>query len=225
MKLQARLIDKEKPVYVGVSGGVDSIVVAHLLHKLRFNFTIVHVNHQMIDADCIFEQKVKEFADNYNIQLIVYKDSIVEKDKESSEAYARNIRVDVWNTIAEKQEFAQLILAHQLDEAVESHFMNFLKGQEQYFPIPIISYFGEKKNLKVIRPALLITKAEMRDYSRRNNLNVYVLEDPMNSMMTSRRNVVRHKILPMIHDYYPGLPTVVRKKIKEKYEELKCQKN
>ena len=59
---------KKHRFLLGVSGGVDSVVLAHLLHTLQIDFGIAHVNYGLRGADSdADEQLVRDLADSLGV--------------------------------------------------------------------------------------------------------------------------------------------------------------
>lgn len=201
-------------IYVGLSCGYDSLALSRLLYSKGFNFTCVHVNHEQIDDDCEIERSCVKFCRFFNIPLEIYRRSEVpELDMEdgiSIECEARRIREGVWNLLSSrhKDSGAALLLAHHLDDAVESYFINMMRGHAEYMPIHRYCEWG---NLTIVRPFLDIKKADICQYIKEVHLLEYVFHDPLNDSEKSMRSWFRNHIIPVINQKYPGrLTGVVR---------------
>ena len=202
------LLPPSKKYYIGVSGGVDSIVLCRLLSYKLPNLEIAHVNHHLTKDNNAMEEVVRSFGEKMGIPVTVFKGVPYEDDGTSSEVFARNVRVSFW-----KELNGHLILGHHFDDAVESHLMNFFRGQEEYMPIPLMSKF---RNCTVIRPNLLSVKASMYEYAEKNGLMQFVYEDPTNKCSAHAvRNKIRNDILPF-HNA-SGMRNKLRRRIEEAY--------
>jgi tRNA(Ile)-lysidine synthase len=193
-------------VTVACSSGVDSIAVAHfLLTKYpQIDLSIFHFNHGLREQNDLMQEKVKNFCDHFNITSHTVKN---DDSRLKSEADLRHARYGAMRQL----ELGYVVTAHHLDDACESHMMNFLQGNEEYVPIPPMTVY-ESANLVIIRPFILNKKQELYDYAVKNNLIQYVVEDETNKDNTVRRNWIRNVILPQFIEKGYNLYTIVRKK-------------
>lgn len=99
------------------------------------------------------------------------------------------------------------MLAHHLNDAVESYFMNFLKGCPEHTPIPKETSIGDSK---LIRPFLRTKKNSFVELACKHDLFRYVVEDETNAHNEYRRNWTRNEVLPKLKPF--GLEKIVRKK-------------
>lgn len=209
IKLEKQLIPDS--FYVAVSGGIDSIVFCHFLYKHNYPVKVFHFNNKYIEEDDKGEELTRKFADYFNLPITV---SVCQDKVNLSngvEAGCRKARVEAYIELEDN-----IIVAHHLDDCVESYFMNFLRGQAEYFPIPISTELTEKT--KLIRPFLLTTKDDINNYANEYDLHEFIFHDPLNNSDKSMRNWARHVVLPVINDRYKGLRKVVRKKVIQEYE-------
>lgn len=201
---------------VAVSGGVDSVAVAHFLHR-RYDIRVFHFNHKYRPQNDSMEESVVRFCKDHDIPCLLANRldyQHIGNSSTSKEAQARDCRLAAASDIVH----GDLVTAHHLDDAIESYFMNFLRGCPAYAPIPAMTEFG---NINLCRPFLLTRKSDFSKYISDNNLRQYIVVDETNTDMSIRRNWVRHEVLPMISSKYPGLPKVVRKMILTEYSKLR----
>jgi len=199
---------------VAVSGGIDSIGIAHYLatgKKLPIN--VWHFNHKLRPQNDLMEDAVRRFCVEFNIPLIVNrrKESDTKPDGESCESFYRDLRLKEMYKITN-----HIILGHHLNDCVESHILNFLNGKEMYAPMPVYTPLSEHGS--IIRPFLLVTKRDILDHCRRFDLERFVVADETNACVDMRRNWVRHDLIPTIETKYPGLETIVKKKVRQAYD-------
>lgn len=177
--------------FLACSGGIDSMVSLHFLKRSKKNVTPVYIDH----GDLVAESE-REFLISNCPDLIVIK-AEAEIPKGSS-------REHVWSK--RRHELLMklpkpVILAHTLDDCVETWVVSTLQGKPALIP-------KQKKNL--IRPFLLTPKDEFYSYAERNG--VEWVEDPTNADITyAQRNYVRHELLPRAYNVNPGLRKTVRK--------------
>jgi tRNA(Ile)-lysidine synthase len=204
-KFQKKVLNKEQPIWIAVSGGIDSVAIAHFLSQ-HLNIGIFHFNHKLQDANDKMEEKVKELANDINVPLIVKSRTQEIVSKDSIEDAARK-----WRIQAMKDNLTgQIVICHHLSDAVEGYMANCLAGNPEYTPIPIKTTLNE--NLVLVRPFLTAKKEELLGYINEYNLNKYVVEDPTNIDLNYKRNWLRHSIIPQIEER-TGLHKVVLKKV------------
>lgn len=220
--IKTRLLKRsDAPIAVAVSGGVDSIAAAHLLHRMRLfpNMSIIHFNHQFQPVNEEMEETVGKLASDLGVPYIVgRRDTSVEIPKgDSVESALRQKRLRFF---AEAFPDKTVLLAHHLSDCTESHFLNFLRGRNNECPIPIKSEFFSGR-VKLLRPFMLSPKSDFEKYAANNGLYRYVVADPTNSDTKYRRNWTRHVILPEIKKHGVHMETVVRKIMEKEYAKLK----
>lgn len=205
-------------VTVMLSMGIDSIAVAHFIKTKypKIELNCWHYNHNLRQQNILMREMFLKFCKDFNIKEEYNSRDLFQED--NSEA---SLRKDRYKALAyNKFRYPTIICCQHLDDAVESHFMNFCNGVEEYLPIPLITkHEYEKSEMVVIRPFILNTKEEFRKYIIDNNLSKYVVEDETNIDEKYRRNWVRNNILPQIKDKGINIETIVRKKYNKWIEE------
>lgn len=201
-------------ITVAVSGGVDSITAAYFLSSAH-NIKVFHFNHEVQpELNNRMENAVRKFCDDFELDLVVGRKSDIDLNYEGSsvEAECREYRLESMR----RNLNGDVVLAHHLNDMVESNFLNFLKGKDHYRPMPICSEIGS--GVRLVRPFSLTTKQDFVDFANRHDINKYVVEDVSNYDQDIRRNWVRHTVLPVIEERYAGLEKVTRKKVKKLFE-------
>jgi tRNA(Ile)-lysidine synthase len=209
---------------LAVSGGVDSIVLAHLMQSLHTKCTIAHVNFQLRgDESKRDEQFVRDFASQYNIPIQVqlvetqkyadtYKMGIQEAAREIRYAWfgalmqeiaaAENKREETekLNALSPQPKPVVLLTAHHANDQAETILMQLFRGTGLHglTGIPM----RRKDILNIARPLLNFTKEEIKAYASANGLS-YV-EDSSNEKDDYRRNFIRNTILPQVEEMYPN---------------------
>lgn len=191
----------KQPFFVAVSGGVDSIAAADLLHRMNPGIGIFHFNHNLREQNNEMERSVAKFALDRQLPFYFVRRSEGEDISEQALHKARQA--------AYKSLDSDIVLCHHLDDAVESYIMRTLQGNPEYVPIPRVTEFGNGKC--IFRPFIRTRKSDFEEYAKNNDLLKYVVQDETNQEPTyCRRNYIRHTVLPLFDGM--GLPKVVLKK-------------
>jgi tRNA(Ile)-lysidine synthase len=138
-----------------------------------------------------------------SLELVVGNIQDEKTKEESPEEYWRNQR---YKFFANHEE--PIITAHHLNDVVETWLFSCLRGNPK-----LINY---KRN-NVIRPFLLVSKTQINEWAKRNN--VEWIEDFSNSETKYDRNKIRHNLIPVAKEINQGLDTMVRNKLKCLYKE------
>jgi tRNA(Ile)-lysidine synthase len=196
---------------LAVSGGVDSIVLAHIMQSLQAKCTIAHVNFQLRGAESERdEQFVRDFALQFNIPVKVqvvettkyaetYKMGIQEAAREIRYAWFGALIQDL--TVAEKSQVPEpvvLLTAHHANDQVETVLMHLFRGTG----IHGLTGIPERRNdvLNLARPLLAFSKDEIKEYAKDNGLS-YV-EDSSNEKDDYSRNFIRNTLMPQVQKIY-----------------------
>ncbi len=210
---------------LAVSGGVDSIVLAHLMQAVKAKCTIAHVNFQLRGAESIRDEKfVESFAAQYQIPFKVFHsdtNEFAKKHKMAIQQAAREIRYTWFETLmkeidkkekeAEPDEIISnsnpkpnpkpvvLLTAHHENDNVETILMQLFRGTGIHGLTGIPARRNDELNLA--RPLLAFTKAEIIEYANSNGLS-YV-EDSSNEKDDYTRNFIRNTLLPQMATIFP----------------------
>ena len=170
---------------LGVSGGVDSVVLLHLLADMPdVRIVVAHFDHGIrpdSGEDLLF---VRELAQKYGV---VFESDRGNLGSEASEAEARAARYAFLRKVQNKHEADAIITAHHQDDVLETMILNMLRGTGRRGLDPM-------RRGDVVRPLLHMPKAELVAWARSNGLTWR--EDSTNTDQKYLRNYVRHSILP-----------------------------
>ena len=195
-----------KRLLLAVSGGLDSICLAHyfICNKEAFGIEwlgIAHVHHGLregtSDRDAAF---VEAFARKYNVPFFLKKlDGETLKNAEGSlEENARDARYKALQEAAENCD--AIVTAHHAGDQAETMYMRLRRGTT----LAGLKGIQEVRD-NIYRPFLNVTRAELLTYARENNLEW--CEDESNSDVKLARNKVRHEFLPQLEKESPGAAT------------------
>jgi tRNA(Ile)-lysidine synthase len=203
---------------VAVSGGVDSMVLLHLLHAaaetLRLRLAVAHLNHQLrgrsSDAD---ERLVRRTAERFQIPVTTAKADVRARAKRegiSIEMAARRERHEFLRAAARRHRARKIVMAHHADDQVELFFIRLFRGagSEGLSGMKRKSQFPGDASLELIRPLLEVSKAELREYARAHR--IIFREDATNASLDIQRNRIRNELLPLLRSkYQPNLADAV----------------
>ena len=192
---------------VAISGGVDSIVLAYLMHQAGANISMAHANFQLRGEESTRDENfVKAFAEKYTIPLalnkfetaayaVAYKMGIQEAAREMRYAWFSTLLSDQANTKK------VLLTAHHADDQVETVFMQLARGTGLHG----LTGIPERREdaLSIARPLLSFSKEAIIEFAKLNGLDF--VEDSSNSKDDYTRNLFRHKIVPTIQEIIPNM--------------------
>ena len=196
-------------VTVALSGGVDSVALLHLLHRLQceraFLLSAIHVNHQISPHAADWADFCTALCDRLNIPLVVKTIHVPRRAKAGLEATARAHR---YRAFAELDTDC-LLLAHHLDDQAETVLLNLLRGAgvrgaaampEIRHQASGVGRMGESR--PIMRPLLDVPRATLVAYAKKHRLAW--IEDESNLDVAFTRNYLRHAVLPAIEARFPA---------------------
>ena len=202
------LWNKEDKIAIALSGGVDSIVLFHLLvteYKDSYKELVVfHINHGLREESYEEAEFVEKFVKDFDVKF--YKEELnmsdIERDSHTSEEMlARELRYQAFNKMAKLEGVTKLLTAHHKNDQVENILMRILTGRSIDHSLAICEEV-EMAGLTIYRPLLNSLKAELEEYAKENNLHYYV--DATNFDTGYTRNNIRHNIVPLLNDINSG---------------------
>lgn len=218
---QQHLFPSGQTVLLAVSGGRDSVVMAHLFHRAGIPFEIAHCNFHLRPGDCDRDEAfVRQLAAAYGVACHVASfdtRAVAAATGESIEQAARRLRYEFFATLITQNSklLTLLATAHHRDDSVETFFLNLFRGTG------IAGLHGirprselktqNSKPITVVHPMLPFGRADIDDYVRRHGLE-YV-EDYTNSELDARRNRIRHQLMPLLRELYPSVDATMQANI------------
>ena len=202
------LWNKEDKIAIALSGGVDSIVLFHLLvteYKDSYKELVVfHINHGLREESYEEAEFVERFVKDFDVKF--YKEELnmsdLERDSHTSEEMlARELRYQAFNKMAKLEGVTKLLTAHHKNDQVENILMRLLTGRSIDHSLAICEEI-EMAGLTIYRPLLNSLKAELEEYAKEKNLHYYV--DATNFDTNYTRNNIRHNIVPLLNDINSG---------------------
>lgn len=186
-----KLINENDTIVLGLSGGIDSMVLFSVLKNLGYKLVIAHVNHHVrkeSDEELIF---TKEYVSSYGIP---YESIVLDKiENNNFQDEARKLRYQFFYDVAKKYGTNIIATAHHQDDLLETVIMRISRGSNLY------GYGGIKSKVSyngftIIRPLLCVNKEEIKQYQIKNSLPYR--EDASNNKDSYTRNRIRHSVIP-----------------------------
>ena len=195
-------LENAKSVAVAVSGGADSVALLNVMLTLSneygFEVFAAHFNHKLrggeSERDMLF---VRNLCEKLGVKLVCGEGDVAARAREKkigTELAARQMRYDFFDKLA-----ADLVAtAHTASDNLETVIFNLTRGSG----ISGLCGIPPKRD-KYIRPLIFCTRAQIEEYCKLNNL-AYVT-DSTNLSDDYTRNLIRHKIVPVLRDINPSV--------------------
>lgn len=205
-KLQLHLPDGytgDTPVLVAFSGGADSSLLLHLLHRAGINLYAVHVHHGIrgarADADLEFCRQTCRSLQIPFFAVHVNAPTLAKKQGQSVETAAREARYRHFARLMQKHRIPLLATAHHADDNLETLLFRIcrgtgtqgLRGIPAFAPLPGTP---EHSALFLFRPLLHLTKREILDACKA--LSIRYVTDETNACDDYARNRIRNRVVP-----------------------------
>lgn len=200
--LKNRLFGKKHKLLLAVSGGIDSVVLAHLLKECGYTFSLAHCNFQLRGSDSERDQAFCEkLARKLNVPVYTTMPDVAAYSLahgSSTQMSARHLRYAWFEELLKSEKLDYLLTAHHAGDLVETVLINLLRGTgiKGLKGIP-------RRNGKIVRPLLDFTREEISDYAGRHNLRFRT--DKSNHDDKYERNFIRLHVIPKLKQLHPGL--------------------
>ncbi len=208
------LLEKGDRLIVGVSAGVDSMVLLHVLNAFRQDlelFLIVaHVNHGLRPAEAEKEAElVRQTSEGMSLPFEYGQFHVKEFQKAeglSPQDAARRIRFRFFSDLLQKHRANKIALGHHADDQVETVLLRLLRG----CGLQGLKGMTPLRQGKVIRPLFERWREEIESFARTNE--IAFLQDPSNLQADYLRNRIRLRLIPSIEEeYQPNVRAVLMK--------------
>ena len=212
----AAYIEKErlfagcKRLLLAVSGGVDSVVLTHLMERYRVSrpeteVAWVHCNFHLRGEESERDERfVREWAEVSGCRLYVRAfdtERYAKAHKISIEMAARDLRYAYFAELMEADGWDACLLAHHADDNAETFFINLFRGSGVKGLRGMLPRSMSKGHV-YLRPLLFARRAEIMAYAQEQSLAF--VEDSTNREQVYLRNRIRLSLLPFIDSVQPG---------------------
>ena len=218
---EAPFFSDGEAILIAVSGGLDSMVLLHLLARLapahHWRLTVAHFNHQLRgrSSDAVKTSDSSNAPSKNSVCRWSWTPQTSAPAQRgqgiSLEMAARELRHNFLARTALKRKIRVIALAHHADDQVELFFLRLLRGAG------VEGLAGMKRwrnpspsnpHVTLARPVLAESKAELQKWADQENIPFR--EDATNAQTDIRRNRVRHELLPLLRGkYQPALAQVI----------------
>src|SRR5690606_27790383 len=190
-------VSVDDKVLLAVSGGRDSMLMAHLFLATGYPCVIVHCNFQLreVDAD-LDEQLVREFAAQHKVPFFVrhfQTNTYAEQYGVSTQMAARALRYAWFEELRIQQNAQWIAIAQHQDDHIETVLLNLTRGTGLQGLQGILPKRG-----KIIRPLLFLSSEEITAYVQ--ELLIPFRDDQSNFTTKYSRNKVRLEIIPKFRE-------------------------
>ena len=196
------LIDPDGTVVAAVSGGADSVCLLHLLAQLPScrtggGLVVAHLDHglrQDSAEDACFVRKMAADLSLPFFQERIDVSELAQQQKWGIEEAGREARRQFLERIADRYKQAVIALAHHRDDQAETVVMHISRG---------CGVSGLKgmawKTGRFVRPLLSVSREEIQHFLETHQIPWR--EDASNKDERFHRNLIRHQVLPALHQY------------------------
>jgi len=209
-----RLLERGDRLIVGVSAGVDSMVLLHLLNACRETFdlslVVAHVNHGFRPEESEREAElVRKETARFRLPFEYAQFKVREFQKLgrlSPQDAARKVRFRFFYDLLHKHHAQKIALGHNADDQVETVLMRLIRGSglrglKGILPI---------RERKVIRPLLEVWREEIDSFA--SEKKIPFLFDSSNLREDYLRNRIRLTLIPFIEkEYQPHFKETILK--------------
>ena len=200
----ARTVSPAQRLLLGLSGGIDSLVLLDLLAQLReifgFQLSAIHINHQISPNASTWARFCQEQCAGRGIALNIVAVELPGRRQLGLEAAARAARYHVFD----QQQADFIVLAHHLDDQVETLLLQMLRGAgvKGLSAMPQNSFQRSASKPSLLRPLLAIPRSTIEAYAHHHALQW--VEDESNNDISYDRNFLRHEIFPKLETHFPA---------------------
>jgi len=199
---QNALFGKDGKILAAVSGGMDSVILVHLLKAAGYNLGIAHCNFRLrgdeSDGD---EQFCRELAQQLGVPFHVTRFDTLQYasgNKVSTQMAARTLRYRWFEQIRDQHKYTVIALAHHQNDAIETILLNLTRGTG------IAGLHGIlPKNGTLVRPLLFLNRDEIQTFV--GELKIPYREDSSNASTKYARNKIRLEVIPRLKELNPSL--------------------
>lgn len=190
-------------ILLAFSGGIDSVVLCHLLAQAQLPFGVAHINFGLRHADSDADQQFAQHtAQHYGVPYYTTRFDTLEYAQQhhlSVQMAARQLRYAWLQQQCQQHQYTLLATAHHQNDLAETMLHNLAKGTG------IAGLHGIRSRTDgLIRPLLFANKEQIVQYATQHQLAYR--HDASNDQTKYARNKIRHEVMPALMNINPQLP-------------------
>jgi tRNA(Ile)-lysidine synthase len=195
---------KIKSMTVALSGGVDSVVLLHLLHQLQkshhFTLKASHVHHGLSKNADKWVKFCEKLCTKLSVPLDVHYIKLPQKKSLGIEGEARQLRYE--KLLQSKTDL--IVLAHHEDDQAETFLLQLIRGAGVK-GLSSMAHFDDSRRLW--RPLLNASRTDIESYAKKHQLKW--IEDESNQNTDFDRNFIRSRVLPILKNRFSHIIKVI----------------
>ncbi len=185
---------------LGLSGGLDSMVLAYIMKKLGAQIIPVHCNFDLRTEAGADERFVNSTMKTWGLQIHSQKfdtRAFASEHNCSVQVAARHLRYDFFDTVAENEKADGILTAHHADDQTETLLLYLIRSRspDLFRGIPL-------SRGNIYRPLLSVRKSEIQQYALEHKIPW--VEDISNRRNDYLRNRIRNQVIPLIEETNPA---------------------
>lgn len=189
---------------IGLSGGIDSVVLLHLFHEIAqhkpIKLSAIHVNHGISQNANMWTNFCQELCAKLNITLYSSHVKVQKIGGEGLENSARKLRYQEYT----KSTADVIVLAHHQDDQIETMLSQIMRGSNLHNSAGMLATMT-RQNKHYWRPLLNYSKEDIYSYALHHNLSN--IEDESNQDNHYLRNFLRNQIIPQLVNFDQHIKT------------------
>jgi tRNA(Ile)-lysidine synthase len=189
-----------RKLVVGFSAGLDSTVLLHAIAScptLKNKLLAVHINHGISPKASAWQAQAEQISKSLGVEFIAQ--SIDFSRQANIEAHARKARYDFFSSILSAKDC--LVLGHHKDDQVETLLLQLFRGAG-IDGLAAMVEFSTHGTMNLARPFLHLSRKYLQTYAQEHELTW--VEDESNRDTKYSRNFLRHSVIPLIEEKWPG---------------------
>ena len=189
-------------ILCSVSGGADSMCLLHLLYSGGADIIAAHYEHGIRGEESMRDARfVESWCAEHGIECVVGHGDVpgyVSAHGLGTEEAARRLRYEFLQSTAREHSCGLIATAHNADDNAETLIFNLTRGSGALGlrGIPV-------RRENIIRPLLGVSRAQIEQYLAENGIEH--IEDSTNFSDDYSRNLIRHKVMPVLRQINPAL--------------------
>lgn len=182
----------------GVSGGIDSMVLLYILHRLKVNCTVAHCNYQLRGDESDKDMDlVEEMSAMWGFECVTARFDPADSEESNTQIWARNLRYTMFRDLRQEIHADFIVTAHHQEDQVETILQKILRGAG-----PAAWSGMSIREGDLFRPLLNVSKENIRDFAQ--SQHVPYRDDQTNQESGYARNLIRNELTPELDRLIPG---------------------